>query len=128
MRIEKPIVDEALAELEEVSKLAVGTDAQERALKSATVIMDRAIKIEEINLEKRKIENEERKLDIEEARLEVDKKDRLRKDKIALGTSLLTFGGAVVIALKSFDFDGEKVFTSTIGKQVVSKWALKLFK
>lgn len=128
MRIEKPIVDEALAELEEVSKLAVGTDEQERALKSATVVMDRAIKIEEINLEKRRIENEERKLDIEEAKLEVEKKGQIRKDVITVGTSLLTVGSAIAIALKSFEFDGEKVFTSTIGKQVISKWALKLFK
>ena len=128
MRIEKPIVDETLAEVEKVSELAIGTDEHDKALKSATVMMDRAIKIEELNLEKRKIENEERKLDVEEAKLEVEKKDRLRKDAIAVGTTLLSVGTGLLVVVETFRFDLGHTPTSTLGKTILSKWVPKLFK
>ena len=128
MKIEKPIVEEALAEVEEVSKLAVGTEAHEKAVKTATVFMDRAIEIEKINLEKRKIENEERKLDVEEQKIEADKKDRRRKDWIAVGTALLSFGGGLLVVKETFRFDLEHTPTSTLGKTILSKWVPKLFK
>lgn len=128
MRIEKPIVDEALAEVEEVSKLAIGTEEHDKALKSATVMMDRAIKIEEINLEKRKIENEERKLDVEEAKLEADRKDRLRKDVITVGTTVASVATGLLVVMETFRFDRENTPTSTLGKMILSKWVPKLFK
>ena len=128
MRIEKPIVDETLAEVEKVSELAIGTDEHDKALKSATVMMDRAIKIEELNLEKRKIENEERKLDVEEAKLEVEKKDRLRKDIITVVTSGASLAAGLLVVVETFRFDLGNTPTSTLGKTILSKWVPKLFK
>ena len=128
MKIEKPIVDETLAEIEEVSGLAVGTEEHEKAVKSATVFMDRAIEIEKINLEKRKIENEERKLDVEEQKIEMDKKDRRRKDLITVGTTLLSVGTGLLVVKETFRFDLEHTPTSTLGRAILSKWIPKLFK
>ena len=128
MKIEKPIVEEALAEVEEVSKLAVGTEEHEKAVKSATVFMDRAIEIEKLNLEKRKIENEERKLDVEEQKIVIDKKDRRRKDIITIGSTLLSVGTGLLVVKETFRFDLEHTPTSTLGRTILSKWIPKLFK
>lgn len=128
MKIEKPVVDEVLAEVEEVSNLSIGTEEHEKALKGATMLMDRAIEIEKLNLEKRKIENEERKLDVEEQKIEVEKKDRFRKDAITVVTSGLSLAAGLLVVVETFRFDLGHTPTSTLGKTILSKWVPKLFK
>lgn len=128
MKIETPVVEEVLSEIEEVQRIKIGTDEHEKAVKSATTLMDRAIKIEELNLEKRKIENEERKLDVEEQRLEAEKKDRIRKDVITVATSGLSLAAGLLVVMETFRFDLTSTSTSTLGRTILSKWVPKLFK
>lgn len=128
MKIETPLVDEVLSEIEEVKKIEVGTEKHEKGVNSVTKLMDRAIEMEKLGLEKRKIELEEDKLEQEQMRLEAEQKDRGRKDAITIGTFVVTTATSLLVVYETFRFDRENTPTSTLGRTILTKFIPKMFK
>lgn len=128
MRIENAVTDEALAALETVSKIQIGTDEYDKGVNSVTKLVDRTIEMEKVEIERRKLDIEDRKLDVEEAKLEADKRNQFRKDLIGVGTFVVTTASGLLVVMETFRFDRTDTPTSTLGRTILAKFVPKLFK
>ena len=85
MKNETMLHDEIKAELEELSKLEVGSDEYETAVNGISKLMDRAIEMEKFESDaKERIDSKEAELDLKYRQLEEDIKDRRLETRLIL--------------------------------------------
>lgn len=111
MNIHKLLNDEIKVELEHLKGFDVGTEEYLKAVDGIAKLTDRSIEMEKLAIE------HEDKL----AQLKEDKKSRLIKDGIAIGTTLLTLGVTIWGTLSSFKFEKEGTVTTIMGRGFVNK-------
>lgn len=128
MKNEAMLNDEIKSELEELSKIEVGTEQYKIAVEGIAKLMDRAIEIDKINTDAQyKTENMEIENSFKEKQMEADEKDRkVRNILTALGIILPT-GVSIWGTLKTLKFEEVGTITTVAGKEHVRK-LFNLFK
>ena len=126
MSIKNDLVEEFSDELKELGKMEVGTDTYKSTVDGVTKLADRIIEIEKNEKEHAaQIDAQEREYEIKAQQLKDEKRDRLIKNCITVGTFI---GGIAVYGLAfiaSTNFEREGTFTTEGGKSSV-KQLLKL--
>ena len=120
MKNETMLHDEIKAELEELSKLEVGSDEYETAVNGISKLMDRAIEMEKSDAKER-IDSKEAELDLKYRQLEEDIKDRKTRNKINIAGIVIPAGITIWGTIKTLKFDQNNIITSTAGKEFTRK-------
>lgn len=117
MSVRSNLVEEFESELEELSKMEVGTDTYRATVDGVTKLADRIIEIDKIEKENSvTIDTQEQEYAIKAQQLKDEKKDRFIKNCIAIGTFV---GGVLVYGLAfiaSTNFEREGTLTTEGGK------------
>ena len=117
MSVRSNLVEEFESELEELSKMEVGTDTYRATVDGVTKLADRIIEIDKIEKENSvNIDTQEQEYAIKAQQLKDEKKDRFIKNCIAIGTFI---GGVAVYGLAfiaSTNFEREGTFTTEGGR------------
>ena len=117
MSVRSNLVEEFESELEELSKMEVGTDTYKATVDGVTKLADRIIEIDKIEKENSvQIDAQEQECAIKAQQLKDEKKDRFIKNCIAIGTFV---GGVLVYSLAfiaSTNFEREGTLTTEGGK------------
>jgi hypothetical protein len=122
MKNETMLHDEIKAELEELSKLEVGSDEYETAVNGISKLMDRAIEMEKFESDaKERIDSKEAELDLKYRQLEEDIKDRKTRNKINIAGIVIPAGITIWGTIKTLKFDQNNIITSTAGKEFTRK-------
>ena len=87
MSVKTLVTQEICDEITELGKMELGTETSKAAINGVGVLMDKAIDLEKLEIERQKIELEAAKVDIERDKVELDKKDRKIKNRITIGTA-----------------------------------------
>lgn len=122
MRIDNLLNEEIRLELEELSKMEVGTDNYRSTVDGVTKLMDRAIELEKIDvqheLESGKQEFERR---FKHMQMAEDRKDRLVKNLITIGGILIPSVITIWGTCATINFEKEGTITSTAGRKFFNK-------
>lgn len=117
MSVRSNLVEEFESELEELGKMEVGTDTYKTTVDGVTKLADRIIEIDKIEKEHSvQIDTQEQEYAIKAQQLKDEKKDRLIKNCITIGTFI---GGVLVYGLAfiaSTNFEREGTLTTEGGK------------
>lgn len=117
MSVRSNLVEEFESELEELGKMEVGTDTYKTTVDGVTKLADRIIEIDKIEKEHGvQIDTQEQEYAIKAQQLKDEKKDRLIKNCITIGTFI---GGVLVYGLAfiaSTNFEREGTLTTEGGK------------
>lgn len=117
MSVRSNLVEEFESELEELSKMAIGTDTYKTTVDGVTKLADRIIEIDKIEKEHRvQTDTQEQEYTIKTQQLRDEKRDRFIKNCIAVGTFI---GGVAVYGLAfiaSTNFEREGTFTTEGGR------------
>jgi hypothetical protein len=128
MKNETMLHEEIQGELEELSKLEVGSEKYKVAVDGVAKLMDRAIEIDKINADtQEKVESREAEIDLKLKQLEEDKKDR----KVRNGIAIAGIGIPAVVSiwgtLKTLKFEEVGTVTTLAGREHLRK-IFNLFK
>lgn len=107
---------EVESEVKSIGSMELGADEHVKTAKVANDMMDRLIKVDEIENEKRKLDLEERKLDIEEQKVENDKRNNKIKNVLS-GIAFVTSLGVTIWAnIDSKRFELGSTHTTEAGR------------
>ncbi len=122
MSIKNHLVEEFQSELEELKKMQLGTDDYKITVDGVTKLADRIIELEKNEKEHAaQINAQENEYIIKVQQLRDEKRDRLIKNSITVGTFI---GGIVVYSLAfiaSTNFEREGTFTTEGGKNSIKQ-------
>lgn len=117
MSIKATMYEEVQNQYEEISKMELGSEQCVKAMNAINGTVDRLNEMEKLEIEDRKLDIEEQKLEIERERNENEKKDRLIKTAVGVGTFVL--GTAVTIwgYVDSKHFEQGYTHTTNAGRE-----------
>lgn len=122
MKLLTLLSDEISSELEELSKMQIGSDEYKAAVDGITKLVDRAVEVEKINNE---LENKEIDRDIDrdlrQQQLEDDRKDRRAKNYIAVAGIVIPVAVTIWGTIKSLKFEEEGTVTTIVGRGFINK-------
>ena len=122
MKLETLLREEITTELQELNKMAVGTEEYEKAVNGITKLVDRVIKMDENDLEYQdRAEAREEDTKIKTEQLKEDRKDRLAKNLIAVAGIIIPVGVTIWGTVASFKFEEEGTVTTIMGRGFINK-------
>lgn len=107
MNIETLLHKEIKAELEELEKTQVGSDARTKGVDGVAKLVDRAIEMEKLNLEHEKKEE--------------DRKDRFIRNCISIGGIVLPIVVTIWGTVKTLKFEETGTVTTIMGRGFINK-------
>ena len=118
MKFKSQLVTEIKEELESIGKMEVGSDEHKGAVDSVSKLMDRAIELEKLDVERVKCDTESY---YKAEQITSDKKDRIVRDlfnvaSIVVPTALTIWGTFVTLK-----FEEEGTVTTTAGRNFFAK-------
>lgn len=118
MEIETMLHKQLVTELNELKDAEVGSEQRRATVDEMTKLMDRAIKMEELGIEREAKEND-RLLRIQQ--MDEDRKDRLVKNCMTAAGIILPVMLTVWGTLTSLKFEEEGTVTTIVGRGFVNK-------
>ena len=117
--LQRTMQEESKAEIEEISKMALGEDATTKTVNGAMAMADRVIKIEELKIEEQKIEIEKEKIEVEKKRINGEKFVSILKTVGQIGLGVASIAVGLVINSKSIDREMDEgiIHSSTAGRE-----------
>lgn len=122
MSTKKLLEEEIQSEIEEISKMEVGSDKHKAAIEALAKLMDKYNEMDKLELEYQdKYDNREEDRRLKEKQLQHDKKDALVKN-VLTGVSVVG-GFALTIwgTCKSIKFEETGSFTTIMGRGFIQK-------
>lgn len=122
MRIDNLLNEEIRQELEELSKMEVGTDQYRTMVDGVTKLMDRAIELEKIDVQ-HELESDKQEFErrIKHEQMSEDRKDRLIKNIITIGGILVPAVITIWGTCATINFEKEGTITSTAGRKFFNR-------
>ena len=121
MRLETSVRDEIHNELEELSKMEVGTEQYKTTVDGVTKLIDRVIEMEKLDIESDdRIKTREIERELKLQQMDDDRKDSIAKNVIALVTFVGGCGLTVWGSLKSWKFEETGTITNGPGRKFTS--------
>lgn len=118
MEIETMLHKQLVTELNDLKETEAGSDQRRAAVDELAKLMDRAIKMEELGIEREAKEND-RLLKIQQ--MDEDRKDRLVKNCMTAAGIILPVMLTVWGTLTSLKFEEEGTVTTIVGRGFVNK-------
>lgn len=122
MNIEHMMHEEIQSELEELSKIQVGSEEYKVAVDGITKLADRVIEMHKSDIEKEAKERD-REIDtnLKLQQMEEERKDRFIKNGIALVGIAIPTAVTIWGTLKSIEFEKEGTITTIMGRGFIQK-------
>lgn len=122
MNIEHMMHEEIQSELEELSKIQVGSEEYKVAVDGITKLADRVIEMRKSDIEKEAKERD-REIDtnLKLQQMEEERKDRFIKNGIALVGIAIPTAVTIWGTLKSIEFEKEGTITTIMGRGFIQK-------
>ena len=122
MKIETLLHDEIENEFGELKRMQVGTDEYKTAVDGLTKLVDRAIELEKNNVEHlERVESRAIEADLKQQQINDEKKDRVKKNVIAVAGIVIPSVITVWGTLKSLKFEEEGTVTTIMGRGFINK-------
>lgn len=122
MSIKSMLDDEIRSEIEEVSKIQVGTDEHKASVDALTKLLDRSIELEKLDVESQeKYESRVADHELKMKQFKDEKRDRLIKNTLTGVSVIGGFGITIWGTVKSLKFEETGVVTSIMGRGFIQK-------
>ena len=119
----KSLVDEEIrSEIEEISKIEVGSEKHKASVDALAKLLDKSIELERLDVEaQEKYESRIAENELKMKQLQDEKRDRIVKN-VLTGVSVVGgFGVTIWGTLKSLKFEENGVVTSIVGRGFIQK-------
>lgn len=122
MSIKTLLGEEIQSEFEELKKIQVGTDEHKAAVDSVTKLVDRAIDLERVEIERvDKAENRDIEYSLKTKELDDERKDRWVKNGLTAVSVVGGFALTVWGTIKSIEFEKDGTITTIMGRGFIQK-------
>lgn len=129
MQIRDGLIEEFNSELEEVSKMEVGSEAHEKAVNAVTKLADRIIEIDKIEMDSaNKIEAQQNEFELKAQEIKSEKNSRMIGYCVTAGTTVVGVLVTVGVYLDSMRREAEGIMPSSEAARSSSRNLLNLFK
>lgn len=121
MSVKSLLTEEICSQVDEISKLAVGTEESKVAINGAGVLMDKLNDIQRLEIEQRKLDMEREKIDIEIVKAENDKRDKKIKNGITIGTAVTGAAITIGMGLLAYVYEERGTISSKPGRSFINR-------
>ena len=122
MNIETLLNEEIEDQLDEISKLDLGSESYKVAVDGVVKLIDRKIEMDKIEIEKTdKIENRKIDDDWKRKQMKDEKLDRWIKNGVAIAGIIIPSAITIWGTVKSFEFEKEGTITTIMGRGFINK-------
>ena len=126
MSVKNLLTDEICGQVNEISKLVVGTEESKTAINGAGILMDKLNDVQRLELEQRKLDMERERLEIEREKVENERKDKKIKNSITIGTAATGAIITVGMGLLAYVYEERGTISSKPGRSAIDR-ALNYF-
>ena len=122
MSIKRLVDEEIRSEIEEISKIEVGSEKHKASVDALAKLLDKSIELERLDVEaQEKYESRIAENELKMKQLKDEKRDRIVKN-VLTGVSVVGgFGVTIWGTLKSLKFEENGVVTSIVGRGFIQK-------
>ena len=114
--------EEIETEFKDLAKIQVGTEEHKVAVDSVTKLVDRAIELEKVDIEKvEKAENRDLEYSLKTKEMDDERKDRWVKNGLTAVSVIGGFALTVWGTIKSIEFEKEGSITTIMGRGFIQK-------
>ena len=121
MKIETILQEEIKSEFEELKGMELGTDEYKTTVDGLTKLVDRAIKIEELNNDVQDKIYKENELDLKQQQIEEEQKDRKVRNSITVASIVIPTIVTIWGTLKTLKFEEVGTVTTNAGRNFMNR-------
>ena len=121
MKIETILQEEIKSEFEELKGMQLGTDEYKSTVDGLTKLVDRAIKIEELNNDAQDKIYKENELDLKQQQIEEERKDRKVRNSITVASIVIPTIVTIWGTLKTLKFEEVGTVTTNAGRNFMNR-------
>ena len=122
MSMETKLYVEIDDEFEALSKMEVGTETYRTTVEGLTKLIDRAIEIDKLEVERdERIKTQQKEEEFKLAQMEEEKKDRLIRNCLTAAGIVIPTVVTIWGTVKSFEFEKEGTITTIMGRGFIQK-------
>ena len=121
MKIETILQEEIKSEFEELKGMELGTDEYKSTVDGLTKLVDRAIKIEELNNDSQDKIYKENELDLKQQQIEEERKDRKVQNSITVASIVIPTIVTIWGTLKTLKFEEVGTVTTNAGRNFMNR-------
>ena len=121
MKIETILQEEIKSEFEELKGMELGTDEYKSTVDGLTKLVDRAIKIEELNNDAQDKIYKENELDLKQQQIEEEQKDRKVRNSITVASIVIPTIVTIWGTLKTLKFEEVGTVTTNAGRNFMNR-------
>ena len=121
MKIETILQEEIKSEFKELKSMELGTDKYKSTVDGLTKLVDRAIKIEELNNDAQDKIYKENELDLKQQQLLEERKDRKVRNSITVASIVIPTIVTIWGTLKTLKFEEVGTVTTNAGRNFMNR-------
>ena len=121
MKIETILQEEIKSEFNELKGMELGTDKYKSTVDGLTKLVDRAIKIEELNNDAQDKIYKENELDLKQQQIEEERKDRKVRNSITVASIVIPTIVTIWGTLKTLKFEEVGTVTTNAGRNFMNR-------
>lgn len=127
MELKTLLKEEIQDEMNELGKLEIGTDKYKATVDGVTKLVDRAIELEKIEVEKNEKMNDKAvNIEIQNERLKIEKRDKFVGHLLTGVSIAVTTGVTIWGTFKTLKFEETGTVTTFAGKEFINKLLRKV--
>ena len=121
MKIETILQEEIKSEFKELKSMELGTDKYKSTVDGLIKLVDRAIKIEELNNDAQDKIYKENELDLKQQQIEEERKDRKVRNSITVASIVIPTIVTIWGTLKTLKFEEVGTVTTNAGRNFMNR-------
>lgn len=122
MNIEKLLHEEIESEFEDLGKLELGSDEYKTTVDGLTKLVDRAIKIDELNVdEQNKIDSRETETNLKQQQIDNERRDQKVRNGISIASIVVPVVVTIWGTIKTLKFEQEGTITTNAGREFMKR-------
>lgn len=122
MTIEKLLHEEIENEFKDLVNLKLGSDEYKTTVDGLTKLVDRAIKIDELNIdEQNKIDSRETEANLKQQQIDNERKDQKVRNGISIAGIVIPVAVTIWGTIKTLKFEQEGTITTNAGREFMKR-------
>ena len=122
MTIEKLLHEEIENEFKDLANLERGSDEYKTTVDGLTKLVDRAIKIDELNIdEQNKIDSRETEANLKQQQIDNERKDQKVRNGISIAGIVIPVAVTIWGTIKTLKFEQEGTITTNAGREFMKR-------
>lgn len=122
MTIEKLLHEEIESEFKDLVNLKLGSDEYKTTVDGLTKLVDRAIKIDELNVdEQNKIDSRETEANLKQQQIDNERRDQKVRNGISIAGIVIPVAVTIWGTIKTLKFEQEGTITTNAGREFMKR-------